>query len=695
MIGEAAKRSRLWVGWLALLAPVPLPFNAVIEWPLLGLYCVLLLWWLRRVHTGRFRPLARWAVNLLGLGYLPLLPLDVAGLSRGSLLRPILHLLLFGLLVKMFGMRRSKELSQILLTCFFVFVASMATSVHPTIVLYLVAWLAVAMMAMARMTWAQTLSGYGVRGQDAEGAPFARLAAGATLATFVFAIPLFFLLPRTGSPIVTGPAVGGGGGGGGGLESGMTDVVGLDVIGRIRQSHAVALRMEQTPATPDPASLRFKVATYVRYQSGRWWTESLRRRALRRTGDGVIELQRRAPVSWAEMWIQPMGSTHLPLPMQTVAISGRLHGLTMDAGGGVFLFYAPTGTLRVRVGLARTPESLAAPARRLEKDSALLDTSEVTPRMAELARQVAGNRPPAAAAAALQGFLSTRYAYTTDLVAGSSGNPLQDFLFETRRGHCEYFASSMVLLLRSLGIPARLVTGFLGAELNPIEDYLIVRQSNAHAWVEAWLPDRGWQTFDPTPPAGRPQATTPDLRQTIAQAWDLLVFRWDRYVLGYGLNDQLSVFWGLRNWFAGVRNLFRHLSPNVAAPGVSRPESSPAQTLAEAPQEVPREPFPWWSIVPVASLLGLAWLWLRRRRARTATDAWVDLLAEARHAGQAITASTPPVAAARRLAMTFPAVSASIQRLLEGYVQESFAAWLVAVDPLEEDLQRAVRAMRQ
>jgi transglutaminase-like putative cysteine protease len=695
MIGEAERRSRLWIGWLALLAPLPLPFNDVIEWPVLAAYCLLLLWWLRRVHKARFRPLPRWAVNLMGLAYIPLLPLDVTGLSGGSLLRPILHLLLFGLLVKMFGLRRNRELPQLLLTCFFVFVASMATSVHPTVVLYLIVWLTVATMAMARMTWAQTLSGYGVRGQDAAAAPFTRLATGATVATVLCAVPLFFFLPRTGSPIVTGPAVAARGEGAGGLESGMTDVVGLDVIGRIRQSRAVALRMEQTPATPNPATLRFKVATYVRYQGARWRTEALRRRALKTSGDGVVLLRHTAPVSWAELWIQPLGSTHLPLPLQAVAISGRLHGLTMDAGGNIFLFYAPSGTLRARIGLARTPRSLAAPPRRLEEDSALLDTSEVTPRMANLAQRVAGDRSPAAAAEALQDYLLSRYAYTTDLVAGSSGNPLDDFLFETRRGHCEYFASSMVLLLRSLGIPARLVTGFLGAELNPIEDYLIVRQSNAHAWVEAWLPDRGWQTFDPTPPDGRPQAATANLRQTLSQAWDLLVFRWDRYVLGYGLNDQLSVFWGLRSWFGRVRNLFRNLSPGGAEPELLSRET-PATAVPDQPAPALQPaPFPWWSVVLVVLAVGFAWLWLRRRATRTATDAWIDLLAEARRCGQTVPASTPPLAAASRLADAFPVVAASIQRLLDGYVRESFAGWRVALDSLEADLQRALRAMRQ
>jgi len=689
---EASGGKRL-VGWLALLAPVPLPFNDTLEWPLLGIYGALLGWWLLRVYQDRFRPLPRWVVNVLALAYVPLFMLDVTGWSRGLLLRPILHLLLFALLVKMFGMRREKEVWQIMLTAFFVFVASMATSVHPAVVLYLVGWLALAMLTMARMTWAQTLAGYGVRGQDAEAAPFVRLAAGTTLATLVLAVPLFFGLPRTGSPIVTGPAVGGEGGG---LESGMTDVVGLDAIGRIRQSHSVVMRMEQTPATPDPASIRFKVASYAHYEAASWSLSGLRRRALQATGDGLVLLRHTPPVAWAELWIQPLGTSHVPMPLRAVAVSRDVRGLAMDSAGGLYLFYTPSGTLHLKVGLSRIPGNDAPAPNRTDDAAALLDTSEVTPRMAQLAQRVAGDRPPAEAAAALESYLSTRYQYSTDLVAGTSGNPLEDFLFETRRGHCEYFASSMVLLLRSLGIPARLVTGFLGAELNPIEDYLIVRQSNAHAWVEAWLPGHGWTTFDPTPPAGRPHEASVSLSQMLSQAWDLLVFRWDRYVLGYGLNDQVGVFWRLRDLLSGMKSLFRHWSWNAPGPSShGRQPSAAVPPPGEITSLPARQAFPWWSLVPVMVALVAAALWLRRRQTRTATAAWVELLTHARRLGQALASSTPPLAAGRRLERAFPAVSGSIHRLLEGYLAESFAGATVNFGRLEDDLHQALREMRR
>src|SRR5262249_57566678 len=141
------------------------------------------------------------------------------------------------------------------------------------------------------------------------------------------------------------------------------------------------------------------------------------------------------------------------------------------------------------------------------------------PRRTERAKRVRGEGPPGERAKRLETHLIQGYSYTRDFGGRSTENPLEDFLFRYRSGHCEYFASSMVLLLRSQGIPARLVTGFLGGDYNPFEGYTIVRGSNAHAWVEAYLPGGGWQIFDPTPPAGRPAEAAPRLFRLIHHAY--------------------------------------------------------------------------------------------------------------------------------------------------------------------------------
>jgi len=121
-------------------------------------------------------------------------------------------------------------------------------------------------------------------------------------------------------------------------------------------------------------------------------------------------------------------------------------------------------------------------------------------RIAELARGFAASATDdLARARAIERHLRSDYGYTLELPDREVADPLANFLFARRQGHCEYFASSMAVMLRSLGIPARLATGFQSGVYNPVSDLWLVRASDAHSWVEAWIPGYGWTTFDPTP----------------------------------------------------------------------------------------------------------------------------------------------------------------------------------------------------
>ena len=140
----------------------------------------------------------------------------------------------------------------------------------------------------------------------------------------------------------------------------------------------------------------------------------------------------------------------------------------------------------------------------------------------------------------------------------------------------------MVLLLRSQGIPARLVTGFLGGEYNPFEGYFIVRDSNAHAWVEAWIDGRGLaaSSIRRRRPAGPPAARR-GLWLLTRQAWDYVLFRWDRYVLTYGVYDQLRIFGGLRELWPDFWKIFDR-GDKASARRRSRPRPRPRVAGEEA-----------------------------------------------------------------------------------------------------------------
>jgi transglutaminase-like putative cysteine protease len=134
---------------------------------------------------------------------------------------------------------------------------------------------------------------------------------------------------------------------------------------------------------------------------------------------------------------------------------------------------------------------------------------------------------------------------------------VDEFLFETRRGFCEHYASAFAVLMRAAGIPARVVTGYQGGQVNPFGSYLIVRQADAHAWTEVWLPDEGWVRVDPTA-AVSPLRIQSGIAAAVPRteplpllvrgdyvwlrqfqfSWDSLANHWNQWVLGYNPERQ-------------------------------------------------------------------------------------------------------------------------------------------------------------
>jgi hypothetical protein len=136
-------------------------------------------------------------------------------------------------------------------------------------------------------------------------------------------------------------------------------------------------------------------------------------------------------------------------------------------------------------------------------------------------------------AARVEEYLMSNYEYALADLDWGSGDPVEAFLFEMKMGHCEYFASAMVLLLRSLGIPARFINGFAVGEWNDVESYYVIRQQDAHSWVEACIDGMGWVTFDPTPPAG--MNIYGRGRFSKFRMWyDSVEYRWVAGVVNYG-----------------------------------------------------------------------------------------------------------------------------------------------------------------
>jgi transglutaminase-like putative cysteine protease len=202
----------------------------------------------------------------------------------------------------------------------------------------------------------------------------------------------------------------------------------------------------------------------------------------------------------------------------------------------------------------RAPVLFPPPVLPLAARELYLQIPALDGRIAELAGSfAAGVTGDLARARAIERHLRSDYAYTLELPDREVTDPLANFLFARRKGHCEYFASSMAVMLRSLGIPARLATGFQSGVYNPVSDLWLVRASDAHSWVEAWIPGYGWTTFDPTP--ADPNAGGLALLAQLSLYLDAAETFWREWVVTYDLTRQGTLAYRMEQGVhrAGIR----------------------------------------------------------------------------------------------------------------------------------------------
>ncbi|MEC8425688.1 MAG: transglutaminase-like domain-containing protein, partial [Myxococcota bacterium] len=166
----------------------------------------------------------------------------------------------------------------------------------------------------------------------------------------------------------------------------------------------------------------------------------------------------------------------------------------------------------------------------------------------DLASQAGPEATPRVVAETIERHLRTRFAYTDVPTVADARQPLSDFLFRSRRGHCEFFATALAVLLRARGIPARVVNGFQGGEFNDFGGFVLVRQSDAHSWVEAWFPEEGWVQLDATPASDVPAPPPVIVR---AAQWG--VDAWHRIILDYDLDAQIDGWTALASAMPRIR----------------------------------------------------------------------------------------------------------------------------------------------
>ena len=558
-----------------MLAPVALAYKAI------------------RLVRGRGPEISARTATTLVLAYFLFFPLDLwifsRNLAAGSpnpmlyagLLASV-HILLFATIVRLYSMRTIRDSVFLALLAFTSMLASAILTVDTLFLAALAVFLLLAVSSFVGLEIRRSAEGAATPSLAPE-SPLARrlnralaLTSGLVAASaLLIGGVIFFIIPRFTAGYLSTLNLRST------LMSGFTDNVTLGEIGEIKQSTTVVMRVLIQGDPTRAQEIHWRGGVLTNFDGKRWFTPAPRPRILLPDSSGAYQLGL-FPLPSKSYFL--LRYTILMEPVATDALFLAARPLTVWGHFGIdsrfarsprnYLVFDDTGSVLnpLHSGAATHYDAvsqvpLVAP-QALRDDSTdypqeilttYLQLPKLDPRIEQLARTVtAHDATPYDKAADLERYFHTSFRYTLDLSDMNKPDPLAYFLFTKRAGHCEYFASAMVVMLRTLGIPSRYVTGFLPGEYNDLAHDYIIRGSNAHSWVEVYFPQYGWITFDPTPPGDAKQG---GLFSRVGMYWDWFQFSWNEWVVNYDFSHQLSLARGVRqsslSWSERISNYYR------------------------------------------------------------------------------------------------------------------------------------------
>jgi transglutaminase-like putative cysteine protease len=513
--------------------------------------------------TGReFLIPERWT-TFLTMIYIFFYIVDYFFLSR-SFLGATLHLVLFAMVVRLFSLQRTRDHYMLAVLSFLMVLAAALLTVGSVFLLSFAGFLLVAIVTFVLMEMRHSVAAEQTHAQDPRvpatsgnsssvASPTRRmvhglLAISPALMLMILAggFLIFFFLPRVSSRYLSAytPTSD--------VSTGFSDRVQLGRIGQIQQSSAVVMHIEIQNDLQGGYDLKWRGIALSTFD-GRVWSNSFEQIQIQPAGDGSYRLAPRvdpraaaamaARVIRYRVLMEPLGTNVFFLAERPQSLRGNFREVSTDAGGAVYDVDAdrPINRYEAESQLAEPDTDelrLAANVAPLGMDQ-YLKLPPLDIRIPKLAEEIAAPAPSNYdKALAVERYLLTHFGYTLELPRTLPPDPLANFLFERKKGHCEYFASSMAVMLRSLGIPSRIVTGFRGGEFNDLTGQYVVRASNAHSWVEAYFPGSGWISFDPTPAGTVPTRTGWSRMQLYV---DAAASFWREWIINYDVGHQRTL----------------------------------------------------------------------------------------------------------------------------------------------------------
>lgn len=526
-------------------------------------------------------------------------------------------------------------------------------------------------------------------------ARFIALTVGLTSVIFALSVVFFFVFPRIGLGFFatqSRPAV---------AMSGFSDTVTLGDFGNIVADPEVVARIRFLDGPPEvPVRLR---GQSLDHYDGRTWSKTMKRlwelrldyegrHVIDPTGPGADSLGVRS----AEIYLEPLGGSRRVLFSPPIPVAYRRPPDTLEAlrpqkwrfgrdeAGDVFVSGPPNVSIQYTAyWIPKQPDPEALQGASLDDPDWVrrryLQVPNLDPRVVALAREVtSGAKNRYDVVRAVEEFLKNNFEYALDSVHGDV-DPLADFLLRNRYGHCEYFASAMVIMLRSLGVAARIVNGFYGGEVNEYGDYTAIRKEDAHSWVEVYFPGYGFITFDPTPPVAFEMRSGRRSGRGIGAAIDAIRLWWYRWVVEYNLEKQLDVVMAI-------------LRPSRT----SLEQGWKWQDFHDLKRRIREAPLGRYLAIAALAILALAGAVvivrrLQRRLSRAglgdpsdpAVRAWLRLKKVARRLGLERLPTETPLEFAARLVKAVPTASREIEFVAWAYLRAVFAPGSPKPDPSE------------
>jgi len=308
--------------------------------------------------------------------------------------------------------------------------------------------------------------------------------------------------------------------------TGFSEKVEFGSFGRVKVDDTVVMRMI---ISPDKGSSYYIRGMTFDYFDGVAWYDTLKhaRRTFPEPDDFSRTVSERSKKYEIEIYLEPIDSDVIFTVKRPYRIESEGSFLHMDTAGAFYMKQKVSKRFFYKLYSVDDYYSDNAYLRNyLQMPDGIKGIKGFTEGI------TAGYETPMQKANAIMSYLLKNYEYRLFTRRPPEGmTQIEDFLFNTKRGYCEHFATAMTLMLRSINIPARLVTGFLSVQKNEMGDYYVVRQSDAHSWVEAFINGK-WYPFDPTPPVVAP------LKKGIFLLFDMIKMRWSRYVVGFSAHDQ-------------------------------------------------------------------------------------------------------------------------------------------------------------